>query len=580
MKGGDPISLATAVGQFAYEYGPRAHEWAKDTFGTGYAFHPDAKSNMPRSRNRPSYQFGGTPKPKTLTVNKKSQVRTSKNLAQPSSKKQKQGASDVFQTRNQHVIGENATLVGDSNETPITMRLGANVNPSDSIKNLFSHINGRGTVSSTWAGQIVSALDKRSYIFQHFRHRLHDTASPTVDAAYPTNAIPYIMKPTAADITLDSKTVTDFPMHLHASGDETFCPINRPALEDMSWNLNQLKLMDPVASANYNARQSGRDANWLAQVNKVKLNWTSGDEYMRADSVIYQNNGREPDHAAGITRNFKYDSVIKTGTVEYIFMNKGEAPIEVEIIVYRAKKQGLAQSPVTFEPTGGLNKSLKDPIAKGYLEKRVNAFGTVNVAGRVPLQGDCITEARFPFLPQTSKIKQSECAFVEDRRVKFVMQSGARRPFVIQLGGDVYDPFSVPNNTANTTETGTDAPAVTKPYLDSHSYTLAIATNGVKTSREVDSTETGANKIAGDCHAPACLQYYCKYTEKVGACRYQYNKSAPLYVNGFMKDLGDAMRAQSIHQDAVVLVPQQTAIRTSDGRGHVGADTHQMAVSN
>ena len=276
MKGVDPLSLFISGGQFLAENVPKAHDWAKDTFGSKYAFHPDFKpANMRKKHGRAQYGFGPS-NVKSLKVDGKGKVSASSSWSKPTNKKQKLGASDVFQTRNQQVIGSDTTLVGDSDELPISMRLSSNASAPNSIKNMLSHINGRGTVSSTWAGQLVSLLDKRSYIFQHFRHRLHDTATPTIDQEYPENALPYIMKPEAANITLQSTTIDNFPMHLHTSSDETFCPINRPALEDMSWNLNEFKLLTPANAAGVNNTKGGQDYAWGGNVPSVKLNWSSG----------------------------------------------------------------------------------------------------------------------------------------------------------------------------------------------------------------------------------------------------------------------------------------------------------------
>ena len=574
MKGTDPFSAAYSAYELASHYGPKAHQWAKDTFGSKYAFHPNSINTMPSSSKRPSYQFGGMPK-RGISVGPKGKL-SSVNLSSSTKKRQKTGASDVFESNQQKVLGDTQTLVGNSNEPPISMRLSSNAKTPNSALNMLSHMTGKGTVSSTWNGQITSTTDKRSYIIQHFRHRLHDGVTALdYNMEYPTGA--KIMFPTAPNFNIGGQDVTGQPLHLHASGEETFAPINRPAFEDMMWNLNRMKLSSTatLALTGYgldipNDNNPGHYSNPImttqildGDVPVTNTLATTSDKF-KANSAIYKNNISSSSPISGTGTPYIYDAVFKKGTVEYQFMNKGEGPIEIEVIVYKTKKQGLAQLPTAYSATG-LHSVLFDPIKQGYLEQRLAKFGTVNVKGRVPESADCVEYARFPFLPHTSKIKESQLAFREERRIKFVMQSGSRRPFTISLGGDVYDPATSPNNTSQAAVGGA---AVVVPYLDNHSYSVVIATNGCVTSREVANTA-----IAGDCHTESCLQYYCKYTESIAAASYRESKNNPIFVNGFMKDLGERLRAASVPNEGVVLVPQDRQVRI----GKSTTTTHNAA---
>jgi hypothetical protein len=509
------------------------------------------------SRGRPSYQFGGMPK-RGISVGPKGKL-SSVNLSSSTKKRQKTGASDVFESNQQKVLGDANTLVGNSNEPPISMRLSSNAKTPNGALNMLSHMAGKGTVSSTWNGQITSTTDKRSYIIQHFRHRLHDGVTAVdYNQSYPSDAS--IMLPTASNFSIGGQSVSEQPLHLHTSGQETFAPINRPAFEDMMWNLNRMKLSPTatLALTGYgvdipNDDNPGHYSNPImnTQILQGDIPTTSTldtlSDKFRANSAIYSNNISSSHPTTGVGTPYIYDAVFKKGTVEYQFMNKGEGPIEIEVIVYKTKKQGLAQLPTAYSSTG-LDSVLFDPIKAGYLEQRLAKFGTVNIKGRVPEANDCVEFARFPFLPHSSKIKESQLAFREERRIKFVMQSGSRRPFTISLGGDVYDPATSPNNTSQS--------ATVIPYLDNHSYSVVIATNGCVTSREVANTA-----IAGDCHTESCLQYYCKYTESIAAASYRQSKNNPIFVNGFMKDLGERLRAASVPNEGVVLVPQDRQVR-------------------
>jgi hypothetical protein len=253
-------------------------------------------------------------------------------------------------------------------------------------------------------------------------------------------------------------------------------------------------------------------------------------------------------------------------------MNKGDGPLEVEIVVFRMKKNGRSLlSPNYSASESALNSTLLDPIKKGYLDKRMSKFGTVNLGGRQPVLTDCVTNPAHPFLPQTSQIKQTELAFKEDRRIKFTLESGARRPVDIKLGGAVYDPAQMDYARVGP-DTGyhsdnwpswTHRDFVNRTYLDEYSYTLAISCNGCVTSREL--SKNGA--ILGDTHTSAQLQYYCHYVENVGACAYKPSKNNVQYVNGFMADMGEALSAQEVPNEGVILIPHDHQVR-------VGATNH------
>jgi len=499
------------------------------------------------------------------------------------------------------VLEADVDLVGNHNDKPITLRLGTSVTSTNSIRNMLSHVNGRGHVNSSWFGRITAQKDTRAYFFQHFRHRLYDngdSSDPNKHAddfgPYDTSTDGHIMWPTAPDLTVGTTNAADAvyasivgnqPIHTHSSGQETFAPINRPAYEDMSWNLNRMKLQ--IQGAAHIVETTTDSA--LTGVNTHDHTFTtervtggyhvptdietttlgSLNREFRANSAIAQNNREAVDSSIGKGTNYTYDMVFKSGDVNYLFMNKGDGPIEVELVVYRVKKQSNL-IPASFKADRKLKESLTTPVSQGYLEKRLARFGTVNLGGRQPDIDDCLVSPQHPFLPITSQAKQSDIAFREEKRFKFSMDSGSRRPVTLKLGGKVYNPYQQSKQqTGNTSGTYPDGgyTMVHTPYLDEYSYTVAIAVNGVVTSRELSANGV----ILGDVYSGANLQYYCHYVENIAACSYRPAKDNVQYVNGFMADMGTALKNATKDTDSsasapvantgVVMVPQSHQIR-------------------
>jgi len=511
-------------------------------------------------------------------------------------------ASGVLHDSHKQVRDGNFNLLGNSNERALTMRLNSNVTSTRSLKNMLSHIDGRGHVNSSWFGRLMVEQDQRSYFFQHFRHRLHDndpqgTNYTNAYLPYRNDQLPFVMFPTAPSVTVrkDSTTtvaLTNQPMHRHTLGCETFAPINRPAYEDMSWNLNKLKLSAVAATA------TTLHTNAAGDLLDVKTDFSTGGTEMntytpavqtvtqstdsknfRADSAISLYNKASTNPSSGLGTQYKYDMVFKSGDINYLFMNKGDGPLEVELVVFCVKKTAkslLSPNFSTLQPV--LKEPFLDPIKQGYKDKRLSRFGTVNLGGREPELNDCLTNPAHPFLPYCSQTKQSEVALKEVKRIKFSLESGSRRPIDIKLGGSVYDPQSTdivrggPNIEHNAAEwpSWEARDYVSRPYLDEHSYTIAIACNGVVTSREL--SKNGA--ILGDTYTSGQLQYYCHYVENLGACSYKPAKNNVQYVNGFMADMGAALESESVPNEGVILIPHDHQVRIGSTNHFTAAGAH------
>lgn len=473
-------------------------------------------------------------------------------------------------------------VVGNNTAPPIRLTLGKQLGPLNSIENFLSLMNATGSVSVSFGGKLISAADSRVRTYNIYRHNLHGDANLTENGAYPPGS--FIMNPTGSlnveltgghtvSAVLNRTQIRDIK-----NGSVFWSFYNKPDLEDVSWNLNKLKLgpQSQVAGTDdFNTPVNGASPK-IQLLDDVKL--LQGSAH-RAFSAMYQNNERH-DYGStpGSARSspYIYDSVFKQGTVDYLFMNKGQSPCEVEIIVYRTKKNGIQGVAGKFGDFD-IQTQLEGPITQGMMKKVLSGIGTDYTAtGYTPASSDWVGNPDYPFLPKNRFIDQSSTPFTEVNRVKLCMQSGQRRPFQLKLGGIKYNPCtSVLRKVTGSLE---DKPT-SCPLLDEHSYVVCIALNGIAMSRQLggqtNATGTGveltSGPIIGDTHAPADLQWYGTYTEDVGAMAYKKIRSRNVWTSGQAQSIAKSVltynqgagTTQRMTSTPVALLTQAQAVRLS-----------------
>lgn len=500
-------------------------------------------------------------------------------------------------------IGAAATAVlGNKTSPPLSLRLGKQLVGSSSIENFLSLFTQTGTISSSFGGRLQVGQDKRMRVFHCFRHNLHH-APTSEDAEYglQVNA-PY---PSAAkilniqgDITLDTVTVNNSPIVDVVNGGVYFAPYNKPDLEDVSFNLNKFKL-GPLSSSNdpqypddhgnstinmpANPTNPSADNPFyktkLALLNDVNLmhghqNGTLGKH--RAMSAIYQNNIR----MANFTDNFdydsapyKYDAILKQGTVDYLFMNKGIGPLSVEVVVYRVKQGGVQGVPSKYADLDLVNQ-LEKPISQGNFNKYMAGFGTDNLAFNGQINGartetSWYTEPDLPYLPSCREIDQAALAYKEVQRIKVCLQAGERRPFQLKLGGEKYDPSSLVKRHKGGSTSEPDA----VPIFDKYSYIVALVVNGMPQTRQLNRQGVATYQSVGDCFGEADFQFTAQYTEQVGAMAYKKCRTKHLFTNGNSPSMSYSLATHNNAQTSsvnkfvsrpIIIVDQGMAVRTGE----------------
>lgn len=502
------------------------------------------------------------------------------------------GSSQLI--RKPYGIGAHLTGVVENNwSTPINLRLGSRVTAKEeSMKNFLDLISGSGKITTSFGGRLQSDQDKRAVHYAAFRHNLHDTSYTDTQGPYPSTA--NVMTP-GGTLNLSfsgfptdfSKniTLTDTPISTVSDGALWWSPLNRADYEDMSWNLNRLKV-----KRNEGTSAAATTAGFAPDVR------IDDSSIHRLNSQIYKNNRTNgEDDVVSETRTFedipyKYNMVFQQGTLDYSFMNKGETACQVEVIVYRVKKTGNASNYSTFSGFD-LDSTLLAPIKQGYVNKLGAYAGTDWLAsGRTPVSTDCVTNPAHPFLPQTRYTCRTDIPFAESQRIKVTIPSGTRRPMKIYLGGKKYDPA----NTTGRHVSLSGAATVVRGIMDEYSYLVAIAVNGIQVTRQVhsaavqfDATHYVPNpQNIGDMYAPADLQWYLQYTEEIEAASYKKRGTSRINVNGFapqldsiIHDYNEELKLPDEEQDVlhtrpVTMIPQSMAVRVppSQIRVSAGAD--------
>lgn len=478
---------------------------------------------------------------------------------------------------------------------PLSMKIGKReyVNP---IPTFLANLTGKGTVRTEWNGLIETDIDQRKYFMTLFRHRLDATATdsiPNASIAYPLpgstnigNNILYPYNTIANAIQVDSNAAAALTAKLtssfytHAQGQVYWAPLNRPDYEDMSWNLNKLRLGQDDETNNQSA-DLGATVNELFQESQAVMHSTSGTATGTAGShrglsQIELNNNRNSGivtiggNTNYLGASYKYNMVFNHGTAHYYFLNKESSGCKVEVIVYRFKKNHKAPSLISaLTPTTAL-VPLVHAVGEGYLDTKIKRLGTDDLGGRSPNSDDVTKNPNYPLLPHLSATKQANQPWKELMRNTFVLPAGGRRSVDVQFPGEVYDPSNTPLVVATTTSptvpTGGSYPAQFYGQWDQHTYGVVIAVNGVPTTRNVRADAgvftqplTPLVKIAvkpsdhlyGDCHDKANLQYYCVYTEHLSGCVYQAPQKGSIFVKA------ETMNPPTISGTATTLI--QTA---------------------
>lgn len=481
----------------------------------------------------------------------------------------------------QHGIGASSTqVIGNSTAPPIRLTLGKQLGPINSVENFLSLMNAHGIVSGSFGGRLRSKQDTRVRAYNIFRHNLHGDDNLTENGAYPAGTT--VMFPTGsltASMTGgNAQTAVLSPSQIRDVDDAsiTWSYYNKPDLEDVSWNLNKFKIgpqNNTGGTQDFDSTVNGASPK-VQILDDVKTLRTSAH---RAFSAIYQNNERHDASVSnGISAPYVYDSVFKQGTVQYLFMNKGESPCEVELVVYRVKKTGVQGVPTKWSDLA-FKSQLEAPITQGMVKKVLSGLGTDAMAGgHVPAGSDWVSNPNYPFLPKSRFIDQSSTPYTEVQRVKLVMQSGQRRPFQLKLGGIKYDPTT--NVLHKKLGSIADVPTLC-PLMDQYSYIVCIALNGIAMSRQLSgvtkSDSSGAQltfgPIVGDTHADADLQWYGTYSEDVGAMAYKKVRPRNMFSQSSSGPFQDALTvyngasgaADQISSTPVALLTQAQAVRLS-----------------
>lgn len=453
-------------------------------------------------------------------------------------------ALNMSNTRDEEPVYDKQLLanMGPQRLTSLSMKAGTRLGHIDRYAPFLKNLQQNGRISMAFNGTLkTTTLDKRHVSMQVFRHSYSKDSANLVNDGYPETAThePHILYPASQEAlnlgytpnltnTPSTGDTVKNPFYLHSQGQVSFAPLNLPDMEDMSWNLNKLKLSASDLNPNVavvvtgdcpagggaltnGTIESSPAPNWDINVPNYRLN------SHRRQSVIRQNNflaistaelDPEPTvSSATKASNYLYDACIRYGTLQYEFMNKQDTGATVEIILYKIKKtQCLLSSAVSYQSDHTLDQNsgtekayyplnfLVNACSKGYIDTVGQDYSTENFTGRKPDYLDIYDNPNYPLLPsKLKKTVQGDLPFSEVMRNKFAMSAGSRRNLTINLPGLLYNPAGKPAPPFTASDIGdTQLPYSSVPICDNDTYCVVLSCNGQKMTRFFDNQPKSA----------------------------------------------------------------------------------------
>ena len=518
---------------------------------------------------KPIYHKG----PEIITIVNKKYKRPLTKIHIKSKQKVKNSIDDLI--KNDEYFGKSNTLMEESHMTPLKFIAGPKLYP-DHFSHFMKQFQASGVSRTSWAGRILVPIGERRFHHQCFRHNLSaDNTTSVSPAPYPnqfkknillpsniedyTPAVDIFGNPVAGAEVLPANTQ---PFRDMQNKQMYWAPDNRSDLEDMSWNANRFK---PAPNANNTVATTlfADDVPTFAS-----------NAHSRASKLQLVNEVNADPNPGGSIRpaGWQWKACFNEGTISYNFMNKGQGPAKVELVLFKVKKTHLMSNrAIDYENDleYPMNKSIA-AISDGWVNSNNAIASTEAYDGRVPIADDVQTNPHFPFLPQLKRTRQRNVDFSEVGRQTFALTSGARRDVVFQLPGEVFNPVNIATMTPqdlNPFDQGTISPIMTE-----HTYVVTIAVQGCRSTLLLSNVPQGSidsiNSRLGDEFSSANIQFYCSYEEKVGPCMYQPPQNKILYNHGgIKKTINDGQAPGTFNPDVGTMLPQDRSIRCCTGNG-------------
>ncbi|MDC0231454.1 hypothetical protein OAK19_05760, partial [Aureispira] len=512
--------------------------------GAGYTpdMDADALTGKNRLKRRPTVETSGSGKKRRVVLTNKTAPRQSLNVSE---------ARHEVQLYDKHILANQGT----QRLTSLSMNCGSRLPHIDKYGPFLKNLNQNGRIVMNWTGTLeTTQINFRHVSMQMFRHSLSKNEYNLTQGVYPSAGTappglnPHILLPASSQNSAYIPPRTHEPasgdsianpFYKHFAGEVSFAPANLPDLEDMSWNLNKLKLApsNKLTYANNAATftgdedtidTSGASATFTPsgvvtlQENALSPQWLNNvpnyqHDRHRRQSQMRQNNFEAvntealgPSAGDRYTSNYIFDACLRHGTVEFEFMNKKDVGAHVEVIVYGFKKsQPLSADDNDYTSAKSLLTSgpattayyplnyLVDGISKGYMDTVGQDYSTENFRGRPPVNTDVYNNANFPLLPnKLKKTVEGDLPSKEIMRNKFAMSAGSRRSVTIKLPGVKYNPASKPTIGSPDTLPGiNNSNQLTReevPCIDNMTYGVVLAVHGQKMTRFFDNKPKSA----------------------------------------------------------------------------------------
>ena len=398
--------------------------------------------------------------------------------------------------------------------------------------------------------EATSVLNKRNPFPIFIRHNQSGVALDDVNTLSPVQITRVVnvqdSSTTAKGVEIDSASRVAYFDPDTGQPNYLVVPLNIYNLENISWNLNPLKITTSPNNLNPNTdvpKPVGEKRNVLCLGDAPTYDPSDPDSYSPSYS-FFPNNAQSTQGSTlspdVVAQNPPFMCQLNGGYFRQVFQNNLATPCVIEIVAYTYRDTTCVDGDAT-----NMYNDVVDTIGDAWVNhQKTFVASNYTAGGHEWTPEDILTDPKYPFLPSTlAKEYEFPARFKETSRIKFELGGGNRRQLTINLPAAHYDPVYTNSLRSSTTF----------QYKHQLQVMLMVSLNGVKmpsfpqyaAARSpalpvpplpdvwFSQTTNLSNVLVDLGYAPASVSVFGEYVERIGPC-YPTKVDPFMNIRGFL----------------------------------------------